>query len=439
MRGTRLWLVIGLVALLRVRPGRRGLRRRRRRATTVGGLAARRRTLDLLTEGTLTVGSDIPYPPFEQGNAPDYEGFDIDLINAIAEEMGLETEIVDAPFDVILAGRHGPLRPLDRRDHDHPGPREPGRLLRSVLRGRAVAAGPGGRRRSPRSTTSPPTASSAPRTGPPARPTPSENTDAEVAAVPRDRRRVQRARQRPGRRGPQRPAVDGGGGRGQRRPRGRRDVPDRRALRDRLPAGTRACVEAVNEALQTVKDNGTLAEHLRGVVRRASCRRTVLDGDPRPDLSRRQRHRTCDGAPHRRPSSLSQRYRVTRENDRSRRRDGPADRAVLRLQRDVRQPELRRGPATGSGTRCCSRSSRASLSLIWGLVLAVLRQLPGRPLAPVRWLTIAYIDVFRGVPLLLVLLIIFGSFGALDSDGVLPESSSGSRAGSASPIRSGTG
>ena len=30
-----------------------------------------------------------------------------------------------------------------------------------------------------------------------------------------------------------------------------------------------------------------------------------------------------------------------------------------------------------------------ALSLIWGLVLAVLRQLPGRPLAPVRWLSIA--------------------------------------------------
>ena len=48
-----------------------------------------------------------------------------------------------------------------------------------------------------------------------------------------------------------------------------------------------------------------------------------------------------------------------------------------------------------------SRSSAGVLSLIWGLILAVLRQLPGRALAPVRWLTIAYIDVFRGIPLLL--------------------------------------
>jgi polar amino acid transport system permease protein len=61
------------------------------------------------------------------------------------------------------------------------------------------------------------------------------------------------------------------------------------------------------------------------------------------------------------------------------------------------------------------------LSLVWGLVLALLRQLPGRAFAPVRWVTIAYIDVFRGIPLLLVVLIIFGSFGALTTDDVLPE------------------
>jgi polar amino acid transport system permease protein len=49
------------------------------------------------------------------------------------------------------------------------------------------------------------------------------------------------------------------------------------------------------------------------------------------------------------------------------------------------------------------------LALVWGLVLAVLRQLPGRPLLPVRLLSIAYIDVFRGVPLLIVILLISGS------------------------------
>lgn len=50
-----------------------------------------------------------------------------------------------------------------------------------------------------------------------------------------------------------------------------------------------------------------------------------------------------------------------------------------------------------------------ALALLWGLVLAVLRQLPGRPLLPVRLASVAYIDVFRGVPLLIVILLISGS------------------------------
>jgi len=48
------------------------------------------------------------------------------------------------------------------------------------------------------------------------------------------------------------------------------------------------------------------------------------------------------------------------------------------------------------------------MSLAWGLVLAVLRQLPGKALAPVRGIAIAYIDIFRGIPLILVLLLVSG-------------------------------
>lgn len=58
------------------------------------------------------------------------------------------------------------------------------------------------------------------------------------------------------------------------------------------------------------------------------------------------------------------------------------------------------------------------LALIWGLILATLRQLPGRAMTPVRALTIAYIDVFRGVPLLLLILLIAGGVPALE---FLPE------------------
>jgi polar amino acid transport system permease protein len=61
------------------------------------------------------------------------------------------------------------------------------------------------------------------------------------------------------------------------------------------------------------------------------------------------------------------------------------------------------------------------VSLVLGLVLAVLRQLPGRAVAPVRWLTIAYIDAFRGVPALLVLLLVSGFLAAAQQDGAIPE------------------
>lgn len=60
------------------------------------------------------------------------------------------------------------------------------------------------------------------------------------------------------------------------------------------------------------------------------------------------------------------------------------------------------------------------LSLIWGLVLAVLRQLPGKALAPVRWLAIGYIDTFRGIPLLLVLFLTSGFLSAAQADGTIP-------------------
>jgi polar amino acid transport system permease protein len=56
----------------------------------------------------------------------------------------------------------------------------------------------------------------------------------------------------------------------------------------------------------------------------------------------------------------------------------------------------------------------AALALAWGLVLALLRASPGRAMLPVRGLTIAYIDVMRGIPLLLVILLISGSLPFLD-------------------------
>lgn len=44
--------------------------------------------------------------------------------------------------------------------------------------------------------------------------------------------------------------------------------------------------------------------------------------------------------------------------------------------------------------------------MIWGLILAVARSLPGRAAAPIRFMAIIYIDLFRGLPALLTILII---------------------------------
>lgn len=52
--------------------------------------------------GSLTVGSDIPYPPFEQGKAPNYTGFDVELVEALAEKIGRTAEFQDTSFDTIF-------------------------------------------------------------------------------------------------------------------------------------------------------------------------------------------------------------------------------------------------------------------------------------------------------------------------------------------------
>jgi ABC-type amino acid transport substrate-binding protein len=50
----------------------------------------------------LTVGSDIPYPPFEQGKPGEYTGFDIELMKAIGEKIGRKAEFQDTSFETIF-------------------------------------------------------------------------------------------------------------------------------------------------------------------------------------------------------------------------------------------------------------------------------------------------------------------------------------------------
>ncbi len=58
--------------------------------------------LGLITEGTLFVGIDTPYPPFEQGQPPNVSGYDVDVLNTIADNLGLEVEYQDTGFATIF-------------------------------------------------------------------------------------------------------------------------------------------------------------------------------------------------------------------------------------------------------------------------------------------------------------------------------------------------
>ncbi|MCK6095363.1 ABC transporter substrate-binding protein [Micrococcus sp. EYE_162] len=61
-------------------------------------------TYGLVSPGTLTVCSDIPYPPFEFEQDGELTGYDIDLVEAVAEELGLGLNVIDSSFEAIESG-----------------------------------------------------------------------------------------------------------------------------------------------------------------------------------------------------------------------------------------------------------------------------------------------------------------------------------------------
>jgi polar amino acid transport system substrate-binding protein len=58
--------------------------------------------LGLIQDGQLLVGTDTPFPPFEIGQPPDISGYDIEVLNAVAENLGLEATYQDTGFDTIF-------------------------------------------------------------------------------------------------------------------------------------------------------------------------------------------------------------------------------------------------------------------------------------------------------------------------------------------------
>lgn len=61
-----------------------------------------------ISSGTLSVCSDVPYPPFEdfdESAESGFSGFDIDIVQAIADGLDLELAVKDSSFDALQSGQ----------------------------------------------------------------------------------------------------------------------------------------------------------------------------------------------------------------------------------------------------------------------------------------------------------------------------------------------
>ncbi|MFJ4683566.1 transporter substrate-binding domain-containing protein [Streptomyces sp. NPDC088789] len=66
-------------------------------ATAAGGV-------ELVRGGQLTTCTHLPYPPFQSEVDGKVQGFDVALVDLVAENLGVEQEILDTPFENFKTG-----------------------------------------------------------------------------------------------------------------------------------------------------------------------------------------------------------------------------------------------------------------------------------------------------------------------------------------------
>lgn len=79
-------------------------------ALSLAGCAAEEATktesgAKIVKEGKLTVCTHLPYKPFQFNEGGETVGFDVELMDLVAEELGLEQVIFDTPFEGIQSGQ----------------------------------------------------------------------------------------------------------------------------------------------------------------------------------------------------------------------------------------------------------------------------------------------------------------------------------------------
>ncbi|MQA25745.1 MAG: transporter substrate-binding domain-containing protein [Micromonosporaceae bacterium] len=61
--------------------------------------------VELLNEGRLTVCTQLPYAPFQFRQKGKVVGFDVEILDLVAKELGVTQEIVDTPWEDITSGK----------------------------------------------------------------------------------------------------------------------------------------------------------------------------------------------------------------------------------------------------------------------------------------------------------------------------------------------
>jgi polar amino acid transport system substrate-binding protein len=61
--------------------------------------------VNVVEGGKLTVCTHLPYEPFQYNKGGEVVGFDVDLMDLVADDLGLEQEIVNTPFETIETGQ----------------------------------------------------------------------------------------------------------------------------------------------------------------------------------------------------------------------------------------------------------------------------------------------------------------------------------------------
>jgi polar amino acid transport system substrate-binding protein len=79
--------------------------------TETGGTA--QSSVELINEGEITTCTHLPYQPFQFERGGKIVGFDVDMIDLVAKELGVKQAIVDTPFEGIQSGEDLNARKCD--------------------------------------------------------------------------------------------------------------------------------------------------------------------------------------------------------------------------------------------------------------------------------------------------------------------------------------